>query len=570
MTGSTPPRKGRAMGGAGGDGLDDAWLVAEAAKRSHARAAVWGVNVSVRLRGHFNSFMLLVLVLLAFLAVSIGTRSSNGEAPQAPSTLSVTTKKVNGAELQAPTILSVTTNKGNSVESEATKTLSPTKKKGSDVELKAPTMTSSFSIKKENGVEPKVPTTLSATKKKINDIELLLPSTPLPPVTTKKGKGAELRAPMTVRPASNDTGGRNDHQAECDMSSGRWVYDDKAYPLYKESACKFMSDQAACQKFGRTDLRYQHWRWQPHGCDLPRFDAVKLLRELRNKRLAFVGDSLNRNQWVSMVCLIDTATPTLHKYMSGNGSLVSFRILEYNASVEFYWSPLLVESNSDHPVHHRIADRVVRAGSIAKHATRWNDADVLVFNSYLWWRRPSMKVLWAGSFAAAAHGRAVYEVTDSLRAFELAIRTWSEWLERHVDRARTRLFFTSMSPTHLHSDEWEGGAAKNHRCLGETEPIPRQYRGRDTDPAFARAVEEQVRRLGARGVDVRVINVTQLSEHRKDAHPSVHRRQWEPPTEAQKRARERDPSSDADCIHWCLPGVPDVWNQMLYAHLVPS
>ena len=57
-----------------------------------------------------------------------------------------------------------------------------------------------------------------------------------------------------------------------------------------------------------------------------RFDAAKLLGKLRDKRLAFVGDSLNRNQWVSMVCLIDTATPTLHKSMGGNGSLVSFKI----------------------------------------------------------------------------------------------------------------------------------------------------------------------------------------------------------------------------------------------------
>jgi hypothetical protein len=58
-----------------------------------------------------------------------------------------------------------------------------------------------------------------------------------------------------------------------------------------------------------------------------RFDAVTLLQRLRNKRLAFVGDSLNRNQWISMVCLIDTATPTLHKSMAGgNSSLVSFRI----------------------------------------------------------------------------------------------------------------------------------------------------------------------------------------------------------------------------------------------------
>ncbi|KAL6636669.1 hypothetical protein ACP70R_024241 [Stipagrostis hirtigluma subsp. patula] len=376
-------------------------------------------------------------------------------------------------------------------------------------------------------------------------------------------------------------GGGGEQGGECDMSSGRWVYDDAAYPLYKESACKFMSDQSSCQKFGRTDLRYQHWRWQPHGCDLPRFDAAKLLARLRHKRLAFVGDSLNRNQWVSMVCLIDTATPSLHKYMSGNGSLVSFKIQEYNASVEFYWSPLLVESNSDHPVHHRIADRVVRAGSIAKHARRWTNADVLVFNSYLWWRRPAMKVL-NGTFEAAAEGahRAAYEVMDSLRAFELSIRTWSEWLEHHVDRARTRLFFMSMSPTHLHSDEWEaGGGGGNHRCYNETEPIAGEgHHGVDTDPAFARAVEAEVRRLGARGVAVRVLNVTQLSEHRKDAHPSVHRRHWDAPAAAQAQAEARaralagarDPSRDADCIHWCLPGVPDVWNQMLYAHIVSS
>ena len=58
-----------------------------------------------------------------------------------------------------------------------------------------------------------------------------------------------------------------------------------------------------------------------------RFDAERLLLKLRDKRLAFVGDSLNRNQWVSMVCLIDTATPTLRKSMAGgNTSLVSFKI----------------------------------------------------------------------------------------------------------------------------------------------------------------------------------------------------------------------------------------------------
>ncbi|CAN6314704.1 unnamed protein product [Urochloa humidicola] len=477
MAGSTPPRKWRSAAGAvGDDGLEEAWLVAEAPAKTKAK---WRVTVSFGRRGHFNSFVLLLLVLFVVLAVSITARNDDGET-------------------------------GHDVQREAT----------------------------------------------------------------------PAAVPSPADDPSDDGGEQGDLVVgECDMSSGRWVYDDVAYPLYKESACKFMSDQSACGKFGRTDLKYQHWKWQPHGCDLPRFDAVKLLRRLRNKRLAFAGDSLNRNQWISMVCLIDTATPTLQKSMAGgNTSLVTFKIHEYNASVDFYWSPLLVESNSDDPVHHRVDDRVVRAGSIARHARRWADADVLVFNSYLWWRRPTMKVLRWGSFeeAAAAEGahRAAYEVTGSLRAFELALRTWSEWLEHHVDRARTRLFFTSTSPTHLNSDEWEGAGSSgggNHQCYNETEPIAGEaHRGRDTDPAFARAVDAEVSRLAERGVAVRVLDVTRLSEHRKDAHPSVHRRQWTPPTEAELEARARDPSSGADCVHWCLPGVPDVWNQMLYAHIMSS
>lgn len=58
---------------------------------------------------------------------------------------------------------------------------------------------------------------------------------------------------------------------KCDYFSGKWVFDNKTYPLYKEKECSFMSDQLACEKFGRKDLSYQYWRWQPHHCDLLRY-----------------------------------------------------------------------------------------------------------------------------------------------------------------------------------------------------------------------------------------------------------------------------------------------------------
>ena len=67
--------------------------------------------------------------------------------------------------------------------------------------------------------------------------------------------------------------------------------------------------------------------------------------------------------------------------------ILSFCAQEYNASVDFYWSPLLVESNCDDPIVHRVEYRIIRADRIEKHANAWRDADIIIFNSYVWWRK---------------------------------------------------------------------------------------------------------------------------------------------------------------------------------------
>ncbi|KAK8461174.1 hypothetical protein SEVIR_2G455100v4 [Setaria viridis] len=129
--------------------------------------------------------------------------------------------------------------------------------------------------------------------------------------------------------------------AGCDLYQGRWTYDaaGERSPLYRESECEFLTEQVTCMRNGRRDDSYQKWRWQPHGCDLPRFDASLLLERLRNKRLMFVGDSLNRNQWESMVCLVQSVVPTgqktLQKFVN-NGSLNVFTAhVRYGLLVNF-------------------------------------------------------------------------------------------------------------------------------------------------------------------------------------------------------------------------------------------
>lgn len=47
--------------------------------------------------------------------------------------------------------------------------------------------------------------------------------------------------------------------------------------------------------------------------------------KLRGKRLMFVGDSLNRGQWISMVCLLQSVIPREKQSMSPNAHLTIFR-----------------------------------------------------------------------------------------------------------------------------------------------------------------------------------------------------------------------------------------------------
>ncbi|XP_009796066.2 protein trichome birefringence-like 34 [Nicotiana sylvestris] len=349
---------------------------------------------------------------------------------------------------------------------------------------------------------------------------------------------------------------------KCNLFSGSWVFDNVSYPLYKEQQCSFMTDDFACHKFGRKNSKFQHWRWQPHDCDLPRFNAKALLEKLKGKRVLFVGDSLNKNQWVSMVCLIESSGIPSLKPPIWKGNLITFEVKEYNATIDFYWSPLLVESNCDDPVKHRVRDRIIRIEAIEKHARNWIDADILIFDSFTWWLESQMTLLW-GSFESSD---AIYKkVGMKLRRYEMALRTWSDWLEFQIDRKRTRLFFMSLSPPHRNATDWGMGNGQN--CYNETEPISRkQYWGSENDVKMMEIAEEAVNGLQKRGLDIQYLNITHLSDYRKDAHPSIYKRNWV----ALTKEELLNPRSYADCVHWCLPGVPDVWNQILFAYIMNS
>lgn len=356
-----------------------------------------------------------------------------------------------------------------------------------------------------------------------------------------------------LRYSTPEFDGRRGTSETCDIFSGKWVFDDDSYPLYNESECPYMSDQLACHKHGRSDLRYQYGKWKPHNCSLKRWNVTEMWEKLRGKRLMFVGDSLNRGQWISMVCMLQSVIPANKRSMSPNAPLTIFKAEEYNATVEFLWAPLLVESNSDDPVNHRLDERIIRPDSVLKHALQWESADILVFNSYLWWRQGPVKLLWS------TEENGVCEELDGLGAMELALEAWAEWVTSKVNPLKKRVFFVTMSPTHLWSREWEPGSEGN--CYNEKTPIDMEsYWGSGSDLPTMRMLDRVLSRLSSK---VSVLNITQLSEYRKDGHPSIYRKFWE----ALSPQQLSNPSSYSDCIHWCLPGVSDVWNELLF-HLL--
>ncbi|XP_052148195.1 probable xylan O-acetyltransferase 8 isoform X2 [Oryza glaberrima] len=292
----------------------------------------------------------------------------------------------------------------------------------------------------------------------------------------------------------------------CSVTDGYWAYDRSKKLPYTDQTCPYVDRQDSCQRNGRPDSDYLYWDWHLDDCLLPRFDPVSMLEKLRGKRIMFVGDSLQLGQWLSFVCLVNSAVPDTPgaKSMERSRTLSVYTVKEYNASIEFYWAPFLVESNSDRNIALGAGGRVLHVDAIEEHGKHWRRADILVFDSYVWWMT----------------GYRIKSVSED----------WGR----------------------------EGGI----RCYNETWPITqRGYRGSGSDRRMMEVMSDV---LGRMRTPVTLLNITQLTEHRVDAHVSVYTETGGLLVTDEEKA---DPQRYTDCIHWCIPGVPDTWNRLLYAHL---
>ncbi|XP_004229386.1 protein trichome birefringence-like 6 [Solanum lycopersicum] len=336
------------------------------------------------------------------------------------------------------------------------------------------------------------------------------------------------------------------NKKECDITKGKWVFDE-SYPLYTNASCPYIDEGFSCETNGRLDKNYMKWRWQPQDCDIPRFNATQMLELIRGKRLVFAGDSINRNQWESMLCLLMGAIKDPRKVYETRGRRITkekgnycFKFVDYQCTVEYYVTHFLV-----HEGKARIGSKraqTLRIDTMDKGSSRWRGADILVFNTAHWWNHHKTK---AGKNYYQERNQ-VHPRLDVSTAFEKALTTWASWIDRHINPSKTQVFFRSSAPSHFSGGQWNTGG----HCREASQPIPETYRGEYPEKNI---IVEQI--ISKMKIPVTFLNITGLSDYRIDGHPSIYGR------------KPGSSSRVQDCSHWCLPGVPDTWNEMLYMHL---
>ncbi|KAL6631270.1 hypothetical protein ACP70R_028120 [Stipagrostis hirtigluma subsp. patula] len=349
----------------------------------------------------------------------------------------------------------------------------------------------------------------------------------------------------------------------CDIFRGEWVPDDGedaagAAPYYTNLSCPLIQEHQNCMKYGRPDRGFLRWRWRPDGCELPRFEAAAFLDAVRNTSLAFVGDSIARNHMQSLMCLLSKVA---YPKDISKTSHPDFRTLHYeshNFTLAIFWSPFLVRANqSDHGdrlwhLHLDEPDRAWVAGIAG--------FDRVILSAANWFNRPS--VFHEAGRVVGCHNCQVPGVPELSRehSLRMAFRTVLHSLSSDAVGFNGTVIVRTLSPTsHFEGGEWnKGGDCRRTRPYAANET---RMAGLDLDFHTAQ-VEEFARAKAAAqaaGRATRLVLMDTMTAMllRPDGHPSRYGH-W--PHEKVTLYN--------DCVHWCLPGPIDVWNEMLLQMLL--
>ncbi|KAF3562966.1 hypothetical protein DY000_02012850 [Brassica cretica] len=213
-----------------------------------------------------------------------------------------------------------------------------------------------------------------------------------------------------------------------------------------------------------------------------RLNGTDFLEKLRGKKLVFVGDSINRNMWESLVCILRHSLKDKKRVYEISGrrefkkrGFYAFRFEDYNCTVDFVGSPFFVRESSFRGVNGTTLE-TLRLDMMDKTTSMYRDADILIFNTGHWWTHDKTKLGDIGSvprfgfnffgtvrfFAGLTvtlmlfgrenyyqEGNVVYPRLKVLEAYKRALTTWAKWVDKNIDRNQTHVVFRGYSETHF-------------------------------------------------------------------------------------------------------------------------
>lgn len=356
--------------------------------------------------------------------------------------------------------------------------------------------------------------------------------------------------------SSQNVGGK-----KCDIFKGDWIPDPSG-PVYTNESCKnLIEDHQNCMKNGRPDSGYLYWRWKPRDCELPKFDPGKFLHLMRNKSWAFIGDSISRNHVQSMLCILSQVEQAIEVYHDKEYRSKTWVFPSYNFTLSVIWTPFLLEaaifedfngvSTSETQLHLDKLDK--------RWSERFKNFDYWVISGGKWFLKTA--IYYENNTILGCHNcpkRNITEIGFDF-AYRQALNLAFEFI-KDVDKKGV-VFFRTTTPDHFENGEWfSGGTCERTVPFKEGE-----VEIKDVDNLM-RNIEleefQKARDLGSvNGPVFQLLDAAGLSLLRPDGHPGPYRK-FHP------FAEDKNAEVQNDCLHWCLPGPIDSWNDLVMEMLV--
>jgi len=315
--------------------------------------------------------------------------------------------------------------------------------------------------------------------------------------------------------------------SSCDYTRGRWVRSNATVRAYDVSTC-LRDRNVRCALNGKS-REWLSWRWKPESCSLPPFSARKFLHYLRGKSMAMVGDSITRNMYDSLLCLLAHHPGVqVHRHPD----YYSSRFPEFHAQIDYRSVPYFTAYQRPSPPG---SPMNVFLDRVDPHLASLQKYHVVVFSNGHWFHHRN----------AFFHNGA--PVADPAAAAAMAVRRLRSFLEEA--RFPGVVMWRSLVPAHFSGGDWDSGGSCMYPLRAGAQQLLMASNRTKQDLLLARVMDEEWR--GTSLKHFRTINVTGSSALRHDAHPALYG----------FSATKGLPA--LDCSHWCLPGVPDTWNQVM-------